>query len=183
MNKQYFEGNQHEEISMLVYQTARLIIRKFELTDASFIVDLLNDDAFIKNIADKQVRTVDDAIEYMQKGPMASYDKFGFGLNMLELKGCHTPIGMCGLLKRDNLAYADLGFALLPQYYRQGYAKEASLAVLNEARTNYKLAKVAAVTALHNTSSNHLLKSLGFVFKKQIQFYQQETNYYEIALN
>jgi len=168
---------------MLVCQTSRLTIRQFELTDASFIVELLNDELFIKNIADKQVRTIDDAIEYMQKGPMASYNDFGFGLNMLELKDCHTPIGMCGLLKRDNLDYADLGFALLPQYYRQGYAKEASLAVLSEAKNKYKLGKVSAVTALHNMSSNQLLKSLGFVFIKQIPFYQQETNYYEIALN
>ncbi|MCP4322198.1 MAG: GNAT family N-acetyltransferase, partial [Alteromonadales bacterium] len=113
---------------MLVCQTKRLVIRQFELTDAAFIVELLNDESFIKNIGDKQVKTIDDAIEYMQKGPMASYNNFGFGLNMLELKGCYTPIGMCGLLKRDNFDYADLGFALLPEYRRQGYAKEASFA-------------------------------------------------------
>ncbi len=167
---------------MIVYQSARLIVRQFELTDASFIVDLLNDETFIKNIVDKQVRTKDDARDYLRSGPMMSYDNFGFGLYMLELKGCKTPIGMCGLLKRDNLEYADLGFALLPQFYRQGYAKEASVAVLNEARDNYRLGNVAAVTALGNIGSNHLLKSLGFSFKKRIEFYQQETNYYEISL-
>jgi len=168
---------------MLVCQTERLTIRQFESTDASFIVELLNDEQFIKNIGDKQVRTANDAIEYLQKGPMATYENFGFGLYMLELKECHTPIGMCGLLKRDNLEYADLGFSLLPQYYRKGYAKEASLAVLNEARDNYKLEKVSAITALHNIGSIHLLKSLGFNFIKTIEFYQQETNYYEIELN
>ncbi|MCP4989731.1 MAG: GNAT family N-acetyltransferase [Colwellia sp.] len=114
---------------------------------------------------------------------MASYNNFGFGLNRLELKGCHTPIGMCGLLKRDNFDYADLGFALLPEYRRQGYAKEASLAVLNTAIDIYQLNKVAAVTSPENSGSNHLLKSLGFVFIKQIQFYHQATNYYERALN
>ncbi|KGJ86846.1 GNAT family N-acetyltransferase [Colwellia psychrerythraea] len=141
---------------MIVSQTERLIIRLFELTDA---------------------------MDYMRTGPMASYEKFGFGLYVLELQGCHTPIGMCGLLKRDNLEYADLGFALLPQFYRKGYAKEASLAVLTEARDNYKLSKVSAVTALFNTGSNHLLTSLSFSYKEKIEFYQQETNYYEIALN
>jgi len=167
---------------VLVCQTERLTIRQFELRDASFIVRLLNDESFIKNIADKQVRTIEDAIEYIHKGPMASYEMFRFGLNMVELKDCHTPIGMCGLIRRDNLDYADLGFALLPQYCRQGYAKEASIAVLNDAKNTHKLSMLAAVTAPNNTSSNHLLKSLGFVFKKQIQFYQQETNYYEIEL-
>ncbi len=56
---------------MLVYQSKRLTIRQLELTDAAFIVELLNDESFIKNIGDKQVKTIDDAIEYMQKGPMA----------------------------------------------------------------------------------------------------------------
>jgi len=168
---------------MIICQTSRLTIRQFELTDVSFIVELLNDEQFIKNIADKQVRTANDAIEYLQKGPMSTYKKFGFGLCMLELKECHTPIGMCGLLKRDNLEYADLGFALLPRYYRQGYAKEACFAVLNEAREKYKLESISAVTALDNTGSNHLLKSLGFNFIKTMEFYQQESNYYEIKLN
>jgi len=167
---------------MIICQTSRLTIRQFELTDVSFIVELLNDEQFIKNIADKQVRTANDAIEYLQKGPMSTYKEFGFGLYMLELKECHTPIGMCGLLKRDNLEYADLGFALLPRYYRQGYAKEACFAVLNEAREKYKLESISAVTALDNTGSNHLLKSLGFNFIKTMEFYQQETNYYEIKL-
>ena len=168
---------------MIIHQTQRLIIRQFELTDASFIVELLNDEKFIKNIVDKQVRTQDDAMDYMKNGPMASYESFGFGLYMLELKDCKTPIGMCGLLKRDNLEYADLGFSLMPQFYRQGYAKEASLAVLAQARDTHKLSKVSAVTALYNTGSNHLLKSLGFSFIKQMEFYLQETNYYEITLN
>ncbi|PKG85603.1 GNAT family N-acetyltransferase [Colwellia sp. 75C3] len=167
---------------MIVHQSVRLIVRQFELTDTSFIIDLLNDEAFIKNIVDKQVRTEDDARDYLINGPMMSYENFGFGLYILELKDCNTPIGMCGLLKRDNLEYADLGFSLLPQFYRQGYAKEASLAVLNEARDNYRLAKVSAVTALGNIGSNYLLKSLGFSFKKRIEFYQKEANYYEISL-
>ena len=168
---------------MIIHQTERLIIRQFELTDASFIVELLNDEKFIKNIADKQVRNQEDAMNYMIDGPMATYKTFGFGLYMLELKDSNTPIGMCGLLKRDNLEYADLGFSLMPEFYLQGYAKEASLAVLAEAKNTHKLNKVSAVTALYNTASNHLLKSLGFVFNKQIKFYQQDTNYYEIVLN
>ena len=167
---------------MIVHQSVRLIVRQFELTDVSFIIELLNDETFIKNIVDKQVRTEEDARDYLRNGPMMSYEQFGFGLYMLELKGCKTPIGMCGLLKRDNLEYADLGFSLLPPFYLQGYAKEASLAVLNEARDNYRLAKVSAVTALGNIGSNHLLKSLGFSFKKRIEFYQKEANYYEISL-
>ena len=47
-----------------ICQTSRLTIRQFNLNDAEFIVRLLNEKSFIENIADKQVRTINDAENY-----------------------------------------------------------------------------------------------------------------------
>ncbi|MFV1466756.1 hypothetical protein VBY75_03630 [Idiomarina sp. HB] len=70
----------------VVCETERLIVRQFALSDAPFIVRLLNDDLFIRYIGDKNVRTQEDAINYLETGPMASYKKHGFGLNLVCLK-------------------------------------------------------------------------------------------------
>jgi RimJ/RimL family protein N-acetyltransferase len=43
------------------------------------------------------------------------------------------PIGICGLVKRNYLDDIDLGYALLPRYWGQGYAYEAAKAVLDYA--------------------------------------------------
>src|SRR5258708_27561020 len=37
-------------------------------------------------IGDKGVRDIGDAVHYLQTGPLASYERFGFGLFLVELK-------------------------------------------------------------------------------------------------
>src|SRR6185295_1501900 len=92
---------------MKVLETNRLNLRRICLDDAEFMLQLLNEPSFLQFIGDKGVRTIDDARNYISQGPMASYDQFGFGLYLTELKEPRTPIGMCGLLKRDTLEDVD----------------------------------------------------------------------------
>ena len=97
-------------------ETERLALRKLSSDDAEFILELLNEPSFIRNIGDKGVRTKDEAVQYIHDGPVASYEKFGFGLYLVELKGSGVPIGICGLLKRESLPDVDVGFAFLPKF-------------------------------------------------------------------
>lgn len=160
-------------------ETERLSIRQFELRDAPFIVRLLNDDLFIRYISDKNVRMHEDATNYLKTGPMASYKKHGFGLNLVCLKETHTPIGMCGLLKRDELESPDLGYAFLPEYSGKGYAREAAENTLKAVMTNCSLDTVVAVTLPDNFRSNKLLETIGFRFKETIELYGTQNNLYE----
>ncbi|MDW6020132.1 GNAT family N-acetyltransferase [Vibrio plantisponsor] len=163
----------------IVCETARLVIRHFELRDAEFIVRLLNEEAFIRCIGDKKVRTKKDAIDYLSNGPMLSYKVNGFGLNMVELKDTHTPIGMCGILKRPELDSPDLGYAFLSQYHSNGYAREAASAVMKAELPANKIEKVYAVTFLDNDTSNRLLKDVGFQLTGTRMLYGLENNLYE----
>ena len=96
---------------------------------------LLNEPSFIRNIGDRGVRTIDQASTYIEQGPVASYDKYGFGLLLVTLKESQTPIGICGLIKRDELEDVDIGFAFQPAFWSQGYAYESALAVEAYARS------------------------------------------------
>ncbi|CAI8152418.1 MAG: Uncharacterised protein [Pseudidiomarina mangrovi] len=158
--------------------TERLSIRPFTLNDAEFIVNLLNQPSFILNIADKQVRTVADAENYLRNGPLASYQQYGFGLCRVALKQSDTPIGMCGLLKRPELPYADIGYALLPEFCGHGYAFEAAQAVLKSTHGAHQLATILAITKPNNTSSNKLLMKLGFQAQGQLEIYGEQNNLY-----
>ncbi len=151
---------------MIVLETERLILRHFNLDDATFILTLLNEPSFLRYIGDKKVRTLDDARQYILTGPRASYEQHGFGLYQVELKDSHTPVGMCGLLKRDDLPDADIGFAFLPDYWNQGFAFEAAAAVLNDARERLKLDRVLAIVNPDNDASIKLLEKLGFRFER-----------------
>ena len=144
--------------------TDRLEIRWLGLDDAAFILELVNDPDWIRHIGDRQVPDLDAARVYLESGPLAMYQAHGFGLNRVGLRGDDTPIGICGILRRDTLPDPDLGFALLPQYRRQGYATEAAAAVLTHAREVLGLARIVAILSRHNVASRELLHHLGFVY-------------------
>ncbi len=154
---------------MTVLETERLSLRELTVDDAEFILTLLNERSFLKYIGDKKVRSLDDARQYILNGPVASYERHGFGLNCVELRESHTPIGMCGLLKRDELPDPDLGFALLPDFWNKGFAFEAAEAVLKDARERLQIQRILAITSLDNDASINLLKRLGFSFQEVVQ--------------
>jgi len=112
------------------------------------------------------VRTEADARRYVETGPLASYERFGFGLLRVELKESGEPIGMCGLLKRDALPDVDVGFAFLPRFWSKGYAFESASAVLAHARDALGLRRVLAITSPDNEASIRLLGKLGFRFER-----------------
>src|SRR5580765_5486715 len=130
---------------MKVLETDRLILRHLTTDDAAFILELVNEPSFIRYIGDKQVRTLEDARRYVLDGPVKSYETYGFGLNLVELKSEAKPIGICGILKRDTLPDPDIGFAFLPAYWNQGYAFEAADAVMKHARSALNLDAILAI--------------------------------------
>ncbi len=154
---------------MNVLETERLSLRRLCADDAEFILELLNEPSFIKNIGDKAVRTVAAAVQYIQNGPVASYERFGFGLYLVELKGNGAPIGICGLLKRESLQDADVGFAFLPRYWSKGYAVESASAVLKHGRNALGLGRIVAITAPDNYRSIKVLEKIGLRFERMIR--------------
>ena len=150
---------------MALISTPRLGLRTLTDADAPFILELLNEPSFIRNIGDRGVRTVEDARGYIAAGPMASYARFGFGLYLVELAASVTPIGICGILKRDELPEPDIGFAFLPAYWSQGYALEAATAVRDYARDALGLPRLLAIVNPSNASSIRLLERLGFSYQ------------------
>ena len=100
---------------------------------------------------------------------MASYEKFGFGLWLVEEKQLNLPIGMCGLLKRDVLEDVDIGYALCPEFWSKGYAREAAEGVMSYARDILRLKRLVAVTNPGNQSSIRVLEKIGFAYERMVR--------------
>ena len=144
-------------------------------TDAEFILELLNQPSFIRYIGDKGARNLDDARRYIVEGPLKSYQENGFGLYLVELKTDPTPIGICGIIRRDTLPDADIGFAFLPQYWNQGYAFESASAIMTYAREALGLDRILAITTPDNESSARLLAKIGLRFERMIRLTDDAT--------
>jgi len=158
----------------MLIETARLRLRHLTADDADFIVELLNEPAFIRNIGDRGVRTAEDARGYIAKGPVASYERHGFGLYAVELKETGAPIGICGLLKRDTLEDVDIGFAFLSRYWSKGYAVEAAAAALDHGRDRVGLRRVVAITVPQNEPSIRVLEKIGLRFERMVKVADDE---------
>ena len=159
---------------MAILDTERLSLRAITLEDAAFILELLNDSAFLRFVGDKGVRTADEAREYIATGPQAGYARNGFGLWLVELKASKVAVGICGLLKREALSDVDLGFAFLPRYRSNGYAYESAAAVLQYARNVLGIKRIVAITNPDNADSLRVLKKIGMSFDQMIRLSEDE---------
>lgn len=154
---------------MQVLETERLIIRHLSDDDAEFMLELLNDPAFIQNIGDRKIRSLDGARAYIQNGPVASYAKHGFGLYLVQLKETGESIGISGLIRRDQLDDVDIGYAFLPKFWSKGYAIESARAIKQYAHNVIGLKRMVAITDPNNAASIHVLEKLGMKFEKMVQ--------------
>jgi RimJ/RimL family protein N-acetyltransferase len=147
-------------------ETARLVLRRLEFDDAPFVMALLNEPSFIQNIGDRGVRSLEDAKRYLREGPMAMYDRYGFGLWHTALKSDGTPVGMCGLLQREHFKDPDVGYAFFPEYWGRGFAFEAAEATLRHGLAKFGMKRVIATVAVGNTGSIRVLEKLGMEFER-----------------
>ncbi|MFU2028310.1 alanine acetyltransferase [Bacillus wiedmannii] len=153
---------------MIVLETERLVLRWFDIKDAPFILELVNDPAWIQFIGDKRIKNLDDAKKYILNGPVDMYNKIGFGLYLVERKEDLTPLGMCGLIKRDSLEDVDIGFAFLEKFRSNGYGFESASAVIEYGVQKLGLKRIVAITTIDNINSGKLLEKIGFQFEEII---------------
>lgn len=153
---------------MVVLETDRLTLRHLSFGDAAFVLELLNEPSFIRYIGDKGVRNLEDACEYLRTGPLDSYAKHGYGLFLTALTASGTPIGLCGLVKRDELEDPDVGFAFLPQFWSNGYGSESAAAILDYGRDVLGLGRILAITSPDNAGSIRLLEKIGLNFETML---------------
>lgn len=138
------------------------------MADADFILELLNEEGFLRFIGDKGVRTLGDAREYIRQGPMDSYERHGFGLYLTSSRD-GAALGICGLVKREGLADVDVGFAFLSRHQSKGYAVESAAAVMAHGRQALNLQRIVAITSPENFGSIAVLQRIGLEFERMIR--------------
>ena len=154
--------------------TERLELHPFTEGDADFVFRLLNEPSFLRYIGDRGVHDLETARRYIADGPVASYARHGHGLMRVVRKADGEALGMCGVLKRDTLPDADIGFSFFPAFWSQGYALESARAVMRQARDTLGVGRILAITTRDNESSMRLLGKLGFRFDSMITMGTEE---------
>lgn len=154
---------------MNVLQTSRLDLRQLVREDAPFILELVNEPSWLRFIGDRNVHSLEDAVGYIEKGPLESYAKNGFGLYLVVDRESGASAGLCGLIRRDVLPHVDIGFAFSPRFWGRGLAFEAASAVLAHGRDVLGLSPILAIVNPDNERSIALLEKLGMRFDRMFR--------------
>lgn len=165
----------------VIAETERLIIREMTTDDAAFVLELINTPKFHRYIADRGVRTVAEAEEYIEDRFLANYREHGFSMFAVCLRD-GTPIGNCGFVRRDTLPDPDIGFAFLPEYEGQGYGIESARAMMNYGKETLGFSEIFAITSLDNDASVKLLGRLGLRLQQVIEQDGEQLNLFHIDL-
>lgn len=158
----------------MIVETSRLKIRELTVDDAEFIFGLVNEPSFLENIGDKGVRNLEDARRFIVEGPWASHRDRGYGQFLVELKEGGDAIGVCGILYRETIGVPDIGCAFLPKYWRQGYAYESALAMMEYGRTKLGVEKIVGLTSQKNVASIKALEKLGMSFERMVKMSESD---------
>lgn len=152
-----------------ILTTERLFLSEININDAAFIYQLMNDPDWLLNIGDRHIHKLEDAENFITNKFIKSYKENGYGLYIIRIIESETPIGICGLIKRDGLDHMDIGYALLPQFRGKGYAYEATRSMYNYGHDILKIDTIIAIVNPENKPSIALLEKLGMTYEKMIR--------------
>ena len=157
-----------------VLETERLVLLRFTLDDAQFVTELVDAPGWLRFIGDRDVHTPEQACTFIEKRLLGPYARLGFGCYRVELKRDGSPIGLCGLVRRDGLDDVDIGFGLPERCAGQVYAYEAAVGAVRYARE--ELARLCAITRPDNQRSIALLEKLGMRFERALRLPGEQTD-------
>src|SRR5262249_23709781 len=96
--------------------------------------------------------------------------RYGFGKSIWSLKANGRFVGIAGLRKVvvEGQDEVEIGYAILPEFWRQGFATEIAMACANVAFTTPGLTELIAFTLPTNFASRRVMEKCGFVFERDI---------------
>lgn len=156
-------------MSMPIFETPTVVLRPFTLDDAEGL-NRVNSEPQVMRYIGPVENNVEKTRQYLLKGPLADYQKHGFGRHACIDKSTGQLIGFCGLKFVEEFRDVDIGYRFLPQYWGKGLATETSELLMKYAKENLKLKRVIGMALPGNQGSIRVLEKLGLTYEKDVEY-------------
>jgi len=156
---------------MILFETERLIVRRFTADDAEWFFLLNSNEQAMQFIRPAKNREQSDA--FLLENLNFYLDSSVLGRYAVLEKGSGNFVGTFSLLYLSGDADFHLGFALLPDEWGKGFATELVQSALIYFFTHTSKKEVFAITDADNQASQHVLLKSGFYKKGQIEEYDK----------
>lgn len=149
---------------MIILETARLILREFNLLDKEELSLILKD----KDVMYAYEHAFnDEEVDIWLSNQLRRYKDDGFGLWAVILKDTGELIGQCGLTvqKINDTEVVEIGYLFKKEYWHNGYAIESAIACKNYAFTVLNIDEVYSIIRINNLPSINVAKRNGMTVK------------------
>ena len=163
-------------------ETARLKLRWFTDDDVRIMFDLNSDPEVIKYAESTPTRTLQEAKERLEQGPLSDYGKYGYGRFAVELKETGKVIGFCGIKYLPEINLPEIGYRYLQEYWGRGIGTEAARVCVDFARDDLEIEKLVALIIPENIASIKVAEKLGMTKGPLIRFDGVNALQYEMIL-
>lgn len=148
----------------IIFETPRLILRRFTEADAPLVLALNSDPEVLRYIHEPKLESEEHARQIIRDIILPQYDN-DLGRWAMHIKDTNEFIGWCGLKFRPELNEIDLGYRLLQKAWGNGYATEAASQTLDFGFSKLKLPVISACAHIENTASINVLEKIGMAYK------------------
>ena len=167
MNDWAIKNNQNRGIEpKYLIETDRLLLREIILDDAPDMLRLHSIPEVQKYTGDPVITSQEEIREKIEEIRTRDYQNHGFGRWATFLKDGHIFVGWAGLVYLPEFDEVDLGYRFLPEFWGQGIATEASLAILDYGFNTLKLERIVAIAMKEHKASIRVMEKVGMTFEK-----------------
>ena len=147
----------------LVFETQRLLLRKFTIEDAELILEL-NADPEVTRFTHDPIKDLKLAKEVLESSILPQYALNNYGRWAVQLKEDLSFIGWCGLKYRTELKEVDLGYRFKKRFWGHGYATEAAWSCIRYGFETLNLQRIVGRAEPGNEASLRVLEKCGMIY-------------------
>ncbi|MBI1368185.1 MAG: GNAT family N-acetyltransferase [Planctomycetes bacterium] len=150
----------------IIYETQRLLLRQMTPDDAALWHGILSDAQAMRFYP--RVYTRDEADEWTAKN-LRRYERDGVGLWVAQRRDDRQFVGVCGITIQfiDGVGEHEIGYQMLPAFWRQGYATEAAAGARDYGFTTLGLRRLVSWMGPDNLPSRRVAEKVGMTLEKQ----------------
>lgn len=156
-----------------IAETGRCIIREMTEEDLDAVYEVYAAES-VTRYMEGLYENREEELEYTRSYIKNAYNFYGYGTWIIERKTDKKVIGRVGFNLRDGYEEVELGFVIMEEEQRKGYAYECCMAVLELGKEEYEFEKVQALVKEGNTASIALCNKLGFELEGKVQVEGEE---------
>jgi [ribosomal protein S5]-alanine N-acetyltransferase len=154
---------------MAILQTTRLVLRPFREQDIDLLAELMANPDFMRFSLGPYTRAQTQTV--LDK--LLSWNRAGLPSQFaVTIRADDTLIGYCGFFHQlvDGKDEIEIGYRLHPDYWNQGLATEAAIAVRDHAFGDLKLSRVISLIHPDNAASRRVAEKIGMHFERKTVF-------------